>query len=89
MTSSDRDAEERAGQVIAQAAAMPPVEEIRDLAAQAVRHGGTRDMSLEEIRALADQAVARAEQVTVLLRRLTGLLGDGSPEAGVPGEPGK
>jgi len=49
-------------------------EEIRDLAARAVAHGGTRDMSTDEIRALAVQAVDHAERVTVLLRRLSDLL---------------
>jgi outer membrane protein TolC len=68
----------KAEQVQAEAAALPSLEEIRELAGRAVAHGGTPEMSLDEIRALADQAVDRAEQVTVLLRRLADLLGPGA-----------
>lgn len=83
---TDPGLEAKAEQMLAQAAALPSLDEIRDLAGQAVRHGGTRDMSMDEIRALADDAVARAEQVTVLLRRLSVLLSDGADPGG-PREP--
>lgn len=60
----------------AEAATLPGPGEVRDLAGQAIRHGGTPGMSMKEIRDLADKAVDSAEQVTVLLRRLSVLLGD-------------
>lgn len=76
----------RAEQVQAEAAALPTLDQIRDLAEQAVARGGTPDMTLEDIRDLADQAVSGAEEVTVLLRRLSDLLG-GRPEPGAGGDP--
>lgn len=79
MTKSGDDISAEAEQVLADAAALPTLDEIRDLAGRAVAHGGTPDMSLEEIRALAGQAVDQAEQVTFLLRRLTELLGPAPP----------
>lgn len=88
MTSSDEDAEARASRVIAQAAVLPSLDEVRELAERAVRHGGTRQMSMDEIRALAAEAVTQAEQVTMLLRRLTDLLSDRGPApGGAAGEP--
>lgn len=78
MTKDEEDLRVRAGQVLAEAATLPGPGEVRDLAVKAVRHGGTPDMSMEEIRALAADAVECAEQVTELLRRLSGLLGDGT-----------
>ena len=70
------DIKARANEVLAQATALPSLEEVRDLAGRAVSHGGTRDMSLDEIRALAAVAVSRAEQVTALLGRLSLLLAE-------------
>jgi hypothetical protein len=60
--------------VQAEAEALPSADQIRELAARAVAHGGTAAMSTDEIRALAVQAVDHAERVTVLLRRLSDLL---------------
>jgi hypothetical protein len=73
----------KAEQVQAEAAALPSLDDIKELAEQAVAHGGTQDMGIDEIRELAVQAVDHAERVTVLLRRLSDLLAP--PPAG--GEP--
>ena len=54
----------RAAQLRAEAEELPTLEEITALAERAVAHGGTPGMSLSEIRDLAEQAVAQAEQVT-------------------------
>lgn len=80
MTEPDVTAD--AERIRAQAAALPSAQEIRDLAARALAHGGTSQMSLDEIRALASQAVAGAEQVNVLLRHLSELLAESGPPAG-------
>lgn len=79
---TEPDLRASADRLRAEAESLPSPGEIRDLAARAVALGGTRDMSLDEIRALADQAVAGAEQVTVLLRRLSDLLAQPSPPGG-------
>lgn len=76
MTEAEEELRARAELVRAEAATLPGPGEVRDLAGQAIRHGGTPGMSMEEIRDLADKAVDSAEQVTVLLRRLSVLLGD-------------
>ena len=81
MTSED---EAKAEQVQAEAATLPTLDEIRDLAGRAVASGGTPGMSLDEIRDLADQAVDRAEQVTVLLNRLSLLIGAEDRPGGDP-----
>jgi hypothetical protein len=78
LTEDEEALRARAEHVLAQAATLPGPGEVRDLAGQAIRHGGTPGMSMEEIRELADRAVDSAEQVTVLLRRLSDLLGDGA-----------
>lgn len=65
-----------AARVRRDAARMPGPDGIRDLAEQAVRHGGP-GMSSEDVRVLADKAIERAEQVTALLRELSSLLGEG------------
>lgn len=70
------DIKAKAEQVQAQAAALPSLDEVRDLAGRAVSHGGTPGMPIEEIRELAAVAVSRAEQVTSLLRQLSSLLAD-------------
>lgn len=69
-----------AARVRREAARLPGPDGIRDLAEQAVRHGGA-GMSSEDVRELADKAIERAEQVTELLRELSALLGD-VPEPG-------
>lgn len=69
-----------ADRVRREAARLPGPDGIRNLAEQAVRQGGS-GMSSEDVRALADKAIERAEQVTCLLRELSALLGDG-PEPG-------
>ena len=74
MTDPDSDISAKAEQVLADAATLPSLDEVRDLAGRAVAHGGTPGMSLDEIRALASQAIGQAEQVTDLLRRLSELL---------------
>jgi len=79
---TDPDISAKAEQVLADAATLPSVDEIRDLAGRAIAHGRTPDMSLDEIRALAGDAVARAEQVTDLLRRLSDLLAPAPPSGG-------
>lgn len=56
------------------AARLPGPDGIRDLAEQAIRRGGAPGMSDTDIRALADKAIERAEQVTALLRELSSLL---------------
>lgn len=60
----------------AEAAELPTPEQLRDLAARAVAHGGTRNMSPDEIREIASQAVEGLEKVTALLRRLSQLSAD-------------
>jgi hypothetical protein len=72
----------KAERLQAEAAALPSLDEVRELAERAVAHGGTEQMSLDEIHALATQAVAQAEEVTSLLRRLSGLLAP--PPGGEP-----
>jgi hypothetical protein len=79
---TDPDTTAKAEQVLAQAATLPSLDEIRDLAGRAVAHGSTPELSLDEIRALAGHAVDRAEQVTVLLRRLSELLEPAPPPGG-------
>lgn len=74
----------KAEQLLADAAQLPSPGQIRDLADRALAHGGTQEMSLDEIRDLADKAVAGAEQVTILLRRLSDLL---APPPAAGGEP--
>lgn len=76
---TDPDISAKADRLRAEAAALPSLDEVRQLAERAVAHGGTEQMSLDEIRALATQAVAQAEEVNVLLRRLVTLQ---SPPAG-------
>lgn len=75
MTGDEEDLRVRAELVLAEAATLPGPGEVRDLAGQAIRHGGTPGMSVEEIRGLAANAVDCAEQVTVLLHRLSDLIG--------------
>lgn len=82
MTDPDSDISAKAEQVLADAATLPSLDEIRDLAGRAVARGGTQDMSLDEIRALATQAVGQAEEVTSLLRRLSELLAPAPPNGG-------
>jgi hypothetical protein len=76
VTDEDLELRARAEQVRAQAATLPGPGEVRDLAGHAIAHGGAPGMSMDDIRELADRAVDSAEQVTVLLRRLSDLLGD-------------
>ncbi len=82
MTDSDSDITSKAEQVLADAATLPSLAEVRDLAGRAVARGRTRDMTMDEIRALADHAIGQAEQVTVLLRRLSELLATAPPQGG-------
>ena len=72
---------ELAERVRREAATFPAPEEIRDLAEEAVRHGGAPGMSSDEVRRLADKAIERAEQVTDLLRQLSTLLDNGQSGA--------
>lgn len=64
----------KAERVRAEAASLPTLDDIRDLADRAVAHGGTELMTLDDIRDLGAQAVAQAEEVNTLLRRLITLL---------------
>jgi hypothetical protein len=82
VTSPDSDISAKAEQVLADAATLPSLDEIRGLADRAVARGGTPDMSLDEIRALATKAVSQAEEVTTLLRRLSELLAPAPPPGG-------
>lgn len=68
------DAAARAGQLREEAAGLPSASQIRELGERAAEHGAA-GMTIDEIRALADEAVAGAEQVAALLRRLSDLLG--------------
>jgi hypothetical protein len=79
VTDSDSDISAKAEQVLADAATLPSLDEVRDLAGRAVARGGTSDMSLDDIRALAGHAIDQAEQVTVLLRHLSELLAPAPP----------
>ncbi len=79
MTDPGDDIAARAEQLAAEAAALPSIEQVAALAAQAVAHGGTPHMSTDEIRQLAVQAVEQAEQVAALLRRLKDLVAPQSP----------
>lgn len=58
------------------AAHAPTPEQVRAMAEAALAKG-SGEMSAEEIRALAHEAVGQAEQVVVLLRRLAALTGEG------------
>lgn len=64
----------QAEQLRAGAAAFPSTDQIRQLAARAIRHGGTPAMSLDQIRATAREAVENSVRMTELLRRLSQLL---------------
>lgn len=61
--------------VRARAATAPTEDAIRALADQALRSPG-RDMTPDQIRDLTNTAVSQAQQVSELLGRLAGLLGD-------------
>jgi hypothetical protein len=67
--------------VQAEALELPGPREIRDLAAQAVAHGGGAGMSPEEVRELAAKAVKQADQLAHLLRQLSQMVGPDRPEA--------
>jgi hypothetical protein len=82
LTGTDDDISAKAEQVLADAATLPSLDEVRDLAGRAVAHGGTPGMSLDEIRDLASEAIGQAEQVTDLLRRLSDLLAPAPPSGG-------
>jgi predicted TIM-barrel enzyme len=58
----------------AEAGALPSPEEIKVLAAAAVAHGATADMSKEDIHEVAKQAIEASRQMTVILERLACLL---------------
>ncbi len=70
---------EKAERVQAQAAGLPSLEDVAELAAQAVAHGGTPDMPIGEVRELAKTAVEQARSVTALLERLSDLLAPRPP----------
>lgn len=74
------DVSEKAERVQAEAAALPSLDQVVELAAQAVAHGGTADMPIDEVRRLARTAVEQARQVTALIERLSDLLAP--PESG-------
>ena len=78
MTGPDDDTEQRAERVQAQAAALP-LDQVAELAAQAVAHGGTPGMPIEEVRDLARTAVEQARHVTELLERLSSLIAPQPP----------
>lgn len=69
---------QKAERVQAQAAGLN-LEDVAELAAQAVAHGGTADMPTDEVRQLARTAVAQAREVTALLERLSDLLAPQPP----------
>jgi 3-methyladenine DNA glycosylase/8-oxoguanine DNA glycosylase len=72
-----------------EAASFPSAEEIRDLAEQAIRHGGALGMNDEqtaELREIADQAVEAAEKMADLVRRVRDRIrADAPPPEEVPG----
>lgn len=76
------DVNQKAERVQAEAAGLPSMKQVEELAAQAVAHGGTPDMPIGEVRDLARTAVEQARHVTALLERLSELL---APRPG--GEP--
>ncbi len=70
-----------AARVRERAASLPTPERLAAMAAEALRTPG-RDMSAEEIAALADRAIAQAQQVSYYLARLAVLLGEGEQDGG-------
>ncbi len=83
---ADPDITARAQEVKAQAAALPTEQQIEDLAARAVAHGGTRSMSLAQVRAKANEARENARQLADRLAELSALLEEHPDEH--PGNPG-
>lgn len=71
----------------AQAAKLPTEQEISALADRAEAHGGTRSMSLEEVRAKAREARDNARQLAELLGKLSQMLDDDSPPGGAESAP--
>jgi hypothetical protein len=76
---TDSDVSAEAERLRAEAAALPSPDQVRELALRAVAHGGTPDMSVDEIREIGEQAVDSAEQVAALLSRLSGLMTSAPP----------
>lgn len=79
---TDPDLSARAAQVQAAAAAFPTTDQIRELAAAAEARGATADMSEDDIREIARQAVEASERMTAMLRRLETLLVEPAPPGG-------
>jgi rRNA maturation endonuclease Nob1 len=71
---NDPDLSARAEQAMADAAALPTTEQVRELAQAAEARGATARMSEEDIREVARQAIEASERMTVMLRRLENLL---------------
>jgi len=63
----------------ARAADVPPADELARLLDKAARHRG--DMSAGDIRQLSAAVIRQAQQVSYLLGRLSGLLGETSEDA--------
>ena len=72
----------KAEQLLAEAAGLPSADQVRALGDQAIAHGGTQAMSVDEIRALARRAVDAADELAVQLRRLVELLPPSGPPPG-------
>lgn len=70
------DDETAALESLRERAEQAPTPEQVEAMADAALAKGSRDMSAEDIRALAHEAVGQAQQVVVLLRRLAALTGD-------------
>ena len=73
------EVKEKAERVQAEAAGLPSLGEVAELAALAVAHGGTAGMPINEVRDLARTAVEQARHVTALLERLSELIAPQSP----------
>lgn len=74
MTGTDDDA---LAELLERARQAPAPEQVQAMADAALAKGSP-DMSADEITALAHQAVAQAEQVVTLLRRLAAMAGERS-----------
>jgi hypothetical protein len=84
---TEPDISAKAEQVLADAAELPSAAQIRDLADRAVGHG-SRNMSTEQIRATAREAVENAKRLTDLLQVLADLVEETHQRPEAPAAPG-
>lgn len=87
MTTPEPDVSAKAEQALAEAAELPSADQILDLGDRAAGHG-SRNMSAEQIRATALEAVGYAKRLTDLMQVLADLVEENHLRPDPPAGPG-